>query len=122
MTPDNEPHATTLNDYQEMAAITAADLIPYDEKSILTMALGLTGEAGEVADIVKKWYSHGHPLDSDKILLELGDILWYIAGMATANGWTLRTVAEANLTKLRARYPKGFSTERSLDRLDSGVS
>jgi NTP pyrophosphatase (non-canonical NTP hydrolase) len=113
---------TRLNEYQQFAARTAADLIPHDEHTIITMALGLTGEAGEAADLVKKWYAHGHPLDSEKLKKELGDILWYVAGQATANGWTLADVATTNIEKLTARYPEGFSTERSLERLDSGVA
>jgi hypothetical protein len=64
-------------------------------------ALGLNGEAGEIADHVKKVMFHGHPLDDDtkdKIAKEIGDI------------------AQMNVDKLKKRYPEGFSTERSLNR------
>lgn len=111
---------TSLDDYQAAAASTASALDKYDRDSITTMALGLTGEAGEAAEIVKKWFAHGHDLDIVALKKELGDILWYIAGMATVNGWTLSEVASANIAKLRARYPEGFTTEQSQKRCECG--
>lgn len=81
-------------------------------------ALGLAGESGEVADLIKKHLGHGHSLDKGKLTKELGDVLWYIAVLSSEVGMSLEEVAEANLAKLRARYPEGFSTERSLNRND----
>lgn len=81
-------------------------------------ALGITGEGGEVADIIKKWLYHGHELDESKLLLELGDVLWYINRAAFALGLTLEDVMQANVDKLRKRYPDGFSTQASLARKD----
>ena len=74
-------------------------------------ALGLGGEAGEVQELVKKHLYHGKDLDREKMLLELGDVLWYIMFSADAIGFTLEDVALANSKKLRARYPNGFSVE-----------
>jgi NTP pyrophosphatase (non-canonical NTP hydrolase) len=118
MNPDTErpPSLHYLNDYQERATSTAAELIPWSTSSILTMALGLTGEAGETADIVKKWYAQGHELDVPKLREELGDILWYVSGMATAIDVRLADIATENITKLRARYPEGFNREASINR------
>lgn len=82
----------------------------------LIWALGLTGEAGEVADYLKKVYGHGHPLDRQKVKKELGDVLWYVAVLANSFGLTLEEVAEANVQKLRERYPAGFSPAASLTR------
>lgn len=108
----------TLNEYQRHALRSAPQ--DYDDpKATLVYALGLTGESGEVADIVKKWHGQGHTLDRDKIVKELGDILWYIACMADTMGWTLSEVAEANVQKLLARYPNGFSTEDSVNRKEA---
>lgn len=80
--------------------------------------LGLTGEAGECADLLKKHLYHGHDYDSIEMVKELGDVLWYIALAAYSMGYTLDEVMEKNLSKLYARYPDGFTTERSLNRDD----
>ena len=82
----------------------------------LAAGLGIAGEAGEVADLVKKEYFHGHPRDPDKMLKELGDVLYYLSVQAWFYGYTLEEVARANNEKLAARYPNGFETERSLNR------
>jgi len=82
-------------------------------------ALGLNGEAGEIADHVKKVLFHGHPLDEDtrdKIAREIGDILWYCAMGAKGIGLGLGEIATMNVEKLRKRYPEGFSVERSINR------
>ena len=84
----------------------------------LACALGLAGEAGEYADLIKKYLFHGHILDHEKALEELGDVLWYIARVALQHGSSLTEVAEMNVRKLRARYPNGFSTEDSIARRD----
>lgn len=87
-----------------------------EEKKYCIFALGLTGEAGEAADLIKKVFGHGHSLDRDKLLLELGDVLWYVAALAKTAGSSLEEVADLNIGKLRARYPDGFSTEHSVNR------
>ena len=79
-------------------------------------ALGLTGEAGEVADIVKKHKFQEHPLDRAAIIEECGDVLWYIAEIATALNVSLEEIAIRNIDKLRNRYPKGFDSEKSINR------
>lgn len=85
-------------------------------------ALGVAGEAGEVADLVKKHVGHGHALDRDKLAKELGDVLWYVAALAHDIGIDLSTVAALNIEKLRRRYPDGFSTERSINRVDDATT
>lgn len=79
-------------------------------------ALGLMGEAGEVAEIIKKYRFHGHKLDIENFIKELGDVLWYIAALCTMFGVPLSEVAEANIEKLKERYPEGFSHEASINR------
>lgn len=86
--------------------------------ALATFALGVAGEAGEVADLIKKHVGHGHPLDRAKVVKELGDVLWYVAVLAHQVDATLEEVAGANVAKLRARYPEGFSTAASLARVD----
>ena len=82
----------------------------------LNWALGLAGEAGEFADLVKKQVFHGHEHDRDEIIDELGDILWYVSETCNINDISIREVMENNLEKLGERYPDGFSKEDSRNR------
>lgn len=86
------------------------------DQHLLNGALGLAGEAGEVADLIKKIMFQGHSMDWERIAKELGDILWYVAETANAIGYDLDTVMQMNIDKLKKRYPDGFSTERSKHR------
>jgi NTP pyrophosphatase (non-canonical NTP hydrolase) len=107
----------TLDEYQGLAARTIGVRTPTDQ--LANMALGLAGEAGETADMLKKHLFHGKPLDADEVIKELGDVLWYVAGMATAIGASLDDVAQRNVDKLRTRYPDGFSAAASASRVDT---
>ena len=87
------------------------------EKDVLMKALmGLCGESGEAIDMMKKHLYQGHALDREALIKELGDIAWYLAEAATGLNIDLSEVMQRNLDKLHARYPQGFSTERSLHR------
>jgi NTP pyrophosphatase (non-canonical NTP hydrolase) len=101
--------------YQTAAMRTSSKTISADQH-LINGALGLTGESGEVADIVKKAYMQGHTLNREHIAKELGDILWYVAETANAIGYDLDTIMQMNIDKLKARYPDGFTTERSQHR------
>lgn len=79
--------------------------------------MGISGESGEVADLVKKFMFHQHPLDREKLIEELGDLMWYIAELCATLGASMDEVARGNIEKLRKRYPNGFDPERSLNRL-----
>lgn len=107
-----DPKSATLNGYQEEAM---AFHVP-DPVRLAAYGLGITGEAGEVADLIKKHIGHGHDLDVNKLKLELGDVLWYVSGLAHVLGLSLSEIAEANLAKLNKRYPHGFSSEASKNR------
>lgn len=108
-----------LDEYQQAAVRTAAKPDASDgDKPLAIMALGIAGEAGEVAEIVKKHIGHGHPMDRDKLCKELGDVLWYLAATAALMGMTLSEVATVNVEKLKKRYPEGFSHEASQTRTE----
>lgn len=104
-----------LDEYQ-WAALRTAGQHPTTESALTCWALGVAGEGGEFADSVKKAIFHGHGIDRAKLAKELGDELWYVAVAAHALGYTLSEIAQMNIDKLRARYPEGFSEERSINR------
>jgi NTP pyrophosphatase (non-canonical NTP hydrolase) len=107
-----------FNKYQKDSSATSGafqDL--YSDQARLAIAgLGLAGEAGEVVDYLKKVVGHGHKLDRDKLVKELGDVLWYVAEICSAINADMSDVAQQNIDKLKARYPDGFSSERSINR------
>lgn len=104
-------------EYQQEAQRTANPDLDNAEK-LKNGVMGLCGEAGECADLVKKWAYQGHDEGEtkDKLTEELGDVLWYAAETATALGTTLDEIMLINIAKLRARYPEGFDAERSMHR------
>ncbi|MDA1664884.1 nucleotide pyrophosphohydrolase [Bacillus thuringiensis] len=117
-----------LDQYQEAALRTWNTNEDFGGR-VLNAALGLSGESGEVADIIKKAVFHGHGFDpahcpgeeegnTHKIALELGDILYYISIMSHEMGYTLEDIAQMNISKLATRYPDGFSREASQNRVD----
>ncbi len=104
-----------LTDYQQLAARTLGRGRTH-EQQLANAALGLTGEAGETAELIKKHLFHDTPLDRDEMTKELGDCLWYIAAFATVLEIPLEEIAEKNIEKLKKRYPEGFDSERSRNR------
>lgn len=104
-----------LDDYQQLAART--DNMDLGRPLWLANgAMGLAGEAGEVVEIIKKHLTHGHDVDRDKLKKELGDVIWYAAKIARAFEIKMSEVATANIEKLAARYPDGFSNALSQNR------
>ena len=105
----------TPNEYQALAQRTACKTLTIGEH-LINGALGLCGESGEVADLVKKAYMQGHTIDREHVAKELGDVCWYIAEAATAIGYELEEILQMNIDKLKARYPNGFEAEKSINR------
>ena len=104
-----------LNDYQALAQRTSNRALEM-KGHLLNGVLGLAGEAGECADLVKKHcYQDARPI-RDALIDELGDVLWYVAETSEALGVSLEEVAARNVEKLKKRYPEGFEAERSLHR------
>ena len=92
----------TFDEYQEFARLTA--IYPEDVK-VVYPTLGLCGEAGEVAEKIKKHMRDGRSLVG--VGLELGDVLWYISALADDLGITLEEIAQANVDKLASRMERG---------------
>ena len=110
----------TPNEYQRNAMRTASGIsTSCPENLLLQGVMGMSGESGEALDIVKKVMFQGHELNEatkEHLIRELGDVLWYVATTAEALGVPLETVMQANIDKLRARYPMAFDSERSQHR------
>lgn len=109
-----------INDYQALAMTTLNPALSRKEV-LINSVMGLCGESGEAIDIVKKWLTQGHELDKEHLAKELGDIAWYLAEAATALDIPLEDILQANLDKLKKRYPEGFETRRSLTRLEGDL-
>ena len=96
-----------------------------DVSRLLTAALGISAEAGEFTDIVKKILLQGKPYNEDNVFhmkRELGDICWYIAQACMALDTNFEEILEINYQKLSARYPEGtFSVYKSENRNDGDV-
>ena len=104
----------TLNEYQELAAKTINPTLTVQEQTEHAL-FGIASEVGELNGLFQKRLQ-GHVIDEEHLLKECGDILWMLAELLTAKGYTLDDVARMNIDKLRARYPDGFDTEHSLHR------
>ncbi len=100
----------TLDEFQEATRRTRGD------DNIAVLALGIAGEAGEVAEHVKKYLGHGHELDRVKVAKELFDVQWYCARLADSIGLKLSEVADLGFAKLKARYPEKFESKLSINR------
>lgn len=104
-------------DYRELVRLTRNNSLT-EEEQLTNGVIGLCGEAGEVADLVKKFLFQGHSLDRDKLVKELGDICWYFELICDILDVTRSEVEQINQQKLLQRYPNGFSAEASLFRKD----
>lgn len=109
----------TLNQYQEAAQRTSSTTTSQDK--ILNGLLGIFGEGGECSDIYKKYLYQGHPPEKEHMKKELGDVMWYVAELATGLGMTLDEIAQMNIDKLQVRYPVKFDPQKSMHRADGDV-
>ena len=106
-----------VNEYQTLAMKTLNPELSRKDV-LINSVMGLCGESGEAIDIVKKWLAQGHELDKVHLAKELGDIAWYLAEAATALDMDLEDIFQANIEKLKKRYPDGFAAGRSVDRTE----
>jgi NTP pyrophosphatase (non-canonical NTP hydrolase) len=109
-----------VDKYQELAMRTANKEHGF-KGNALNSALGLCGEAGEFADILKKIFFQDKPLTPEldtKIKEELSDVAWYLALACTSFGWSISEVLGLNIAKLQKRFPNGFNAQDALARVD----
>jgi len=106
----------TLDDYNVLAVRTLNDLGSF-KNNLVHMALGITGEAGEVADVIKKHYAYGKTLDVQHLVEEVGDIMFYLNGLLAEVDVEWAEVLELNIKKLEARYPDlRFNADHAINR------
>ena len=93
----------------------------FPTERLMTAAVGMSAEAGEFTEIVKKMVFQGKPVNNENIFhlkRELGDIMWYVSQACLGLDISLEEVIQMNFEKLSARYPEGtFSIERSENRV-----
>jgi NTP pyrophosphatase (non-canonical NTP hydrolase) len=119
----------TPNEYQQQSNRTCTpdyksfrvSLNPMHQH-IIHAHMGISSEAGEIGDCVKKHFIYNQPLDVVNIVEECGDLLWYISLMLSACGSTMEQAMQENISKLRIRYPEKFTEELAKERLDKKVS
>lgn len=106
----------TPQEYMQCALRTLYPDLTQSERLGLC-GLGLSGEIGEVTDLLKKFLYHrnGKPLDVEKIRDELGDVLWYFAILLDTLGITFEEVMVTNAIKLEERHPNGFNPHYQSD-------
>ena len=94
-----------FNEYQQ-----AANRTLYGNEQVLTnCALGLAGESGQLIDLVKDYTFKGKDLDRQKLITEMGDVLWYLSQIAQWADIPFDEVAKYNIDTLNRRYPNGFT-------------
>ena len=97
----------------------------FPTERLLTAAVGMSAEAGEFTEVVKKIIFQGKPVNEENLFhlkRELGDIMWYVSQACLGLGVTLEEVIQMNFEKLSSRYPEGaFSIERSENRKEGDL-
>jgi NTP pyrophosphatase (non-canonical NTP hydrolase) len=114
------------SDYAKLLArLTELEVADADVPRLMTAAFGMSAEAGEFTEIVKKMFLQGKPYNEDNVehlKIELGDILWYAAQACMALDVSFEEVMERNYLKLSARYPEGaFDVYRSENRAEGDI-
>jgi len=97
----------------------------FPSERLLTAAVGMSAEAGEFTEIVKKIIFQGKPVNDENLFhlkRELGDIMWYVAQACMGLNVSLDEVIEMNVDKLKARYPGGeFDVHYSENRVEGDL-
>ena len=121
--------ATTSNPSKQysdfLTRLHSLEVGGFPTERLLTAAVGMSAEAGEFTEIVKKMVFQGKPVNEENLFhlkRELGDIMWYVSQACIGLDISLEEVIQMNFEKLSARYPEGaFSIERSENRKENDV-
>jgi NTP pyrophosphatase (non-canonical NTP hydrolase) len=118
----------TFIDYAKFVATLAkpgADIIASltpEKAHLLHMVVGISGEAGELLDAIKKHVIYSKPLDTENVLEELGDLMFYMQGIMNTLGLSFSDLKTHNMQKLYKRYEGAiYSDERAQQRADKAI-
>ena len=118
--PASSDFAALLTRLTELEASADADV-----PRLMTAAFGISAEAGEFTEVIKKIFLQGKPYNEDNVFhlkRELGDICWYLAQACMALDVTFEEVLQLNYEKLSARYPEGtFDVYSSENRVEGDL-
>lgn len=109
----------TGNEYQKLASRTMRQDISKMEQEYHALH-GMVGEIGELHSIYQKRYQ-GHEDTDEHRKKEIGDLMWFVAEYCTVCDWSLDDIMQMNIDKLKARFPEGFSAEKSLHRAEGDI-
>lgn len=109
----------TGNEYQELAARTINKNLSTVECQYHSLH-GLVGEIGEIHSMYQKVFQ-GHEYTEEHMKKEFGDLLWFISEYCTSMDWKLEDIMKINIDKLKARFPEGFDTNKSLHRSEGDI-
>lgn len=104
-----------IKEYQQEILRTVPSKMTKSNK-LANFSMGLAGESGEIIDILKKHLYQGHDVNINELASEIGDLAWYLCNIANVFNINLSDVMDANIAKLKARYPSGFDKNRSVNR------
>ena len=108
-----------------LSRLTELEVEDANVPRLMTAAFGISAEAGELVEIIKKVFLQGKPYNEENIIhmkKEAGDILWYMSQLCIALDTTFEELMEINYQKLSARYPEGtFDIHRSENRKDGDI-
>jgi NTP pyrophosphatase (non-canonical NTP hydrolase) len=103
-------------EYNQSVQRTASGAFYHPDPILLHGAIGIATEAGEILDAFKKEMYYGKDIDKVNLMEELGDVCWYISLILYQMGWTWEQIWQANIDKLKKRYPQKFTEEHAVTR------
>ena len=121
--------ATTSNPSKQysdfLTRLHSLEVEGFPTERLLTAAVGMSAEAGEFTEVVKKMIFQGKPVNEENLFhlkRELGDIMWYVSQACIGLDISIEEVIQMNFEKLSARYPEGtFTIERSENRVEGDL-
>jgi len=117
MTVTEQQHSDMVRQLSKPGADIISEMTA-QQAHLLHMAVGVSGEAGELLDAVKKHVIYGKPLDFDNMIEELGDLEFYMNGVRQALCLGRQRILEANMKKLAKRYGAKYTNVAAQERKD----
>lgn len=108
----------TEQEYMQYTESIEGHTFNFENAEVIHGVIGISSEAGELVDAIKKQIVYHQPLNKDNIKEELGDLLHYMTYLLRYFGWTLEDLMDNNVDKLTKRYPNGFNFKDAMLRRD----